>query len=270
MIDKIRVFEDELSFIENEEIRAFTEKCIKRTPDYFYEVAASSTGFHHPDYAITTGGLIRHTKAVVLFAHELLSLEQYRQQFTPEERDCIIAACILHDSFKYGKVKNEYTIVEHPLVAAQFVYEMREQEGNFVGIIADAIASHMGEFNTDYKTKEKILPKPVTDVQKFVHMCDFLASRKKIDIRFDNFYFPKEYVIEPVCVLSTDVVEEINDLCKQLIVDNKACREDLIQLIAGENNGDGNLKKINTTAEAEKILNMIKERYYGSQKEISV
>ena len=39
----------------------------------------------------------------------------------------------------------------------------------------------MGKWNTDYKDKTKeVLPKPVTESEKFVHLCDYLASRKNI------------------------------------------------------------------------------------------
>ena len=44
MFDKVAVFAEELAFIQDKDIRSFTEKCIERTPDYFYTVPASSTG----------------------------------------------------------------------------------------------------------------------------------------------------------------------------------------------------------------------------------
>ena len=44
----------------------------------------------------------------------------------------------------------------------------------------------MGPWNTDYLTKEEILPKPKNKYQNFVHMCDYLASRKFLDIKFEN------------------------------------------------------------------------------------
>lgn len=39
-------------------------------------------------------------------------------------------------------------------------------------------------FNTSAYS-DVILPLPKTPEQKFVHMCDFLASRKVINIKFD-------------------------------------------------------------------------------------
>ena len=51
--------------------------------------------------------------------------------------------------------------------------------------IAECIKSHMGEWNTDYKTKEEVLPKPESVMQSFVHLCDYLASRKCLEFNFD-------------------------------------------------------------------------------------
>ena len=51
--------------------------------------------------------------------------------------------------------------------------------------IRDNVASHMGKWNTnDYS--DVILPLPLTLTQKLVHMCDYLASRKYLNIKFDN------------------------------------------------------------------------------------
>ena len=45
--EKIKVFEKYLNMIESNEIRAFTEFCIVRFPDYFWTMPASTTGKHH-------------------------------------------------------------------------------------------------------------------------------------------------------------------------------------------------------------------------------
>ena len=43
----------------------------------------------------------------------------------------------------------------------------------------------MGVFNTSNYSKV-VLPLPKTAMQKFVHMCDDLASKKFINVEFDN------------------------------------------------------------------------------------
>ena len=48
------------------------------------------------------------------------------------------------------------------------------------------IASHMGPWNIDERGN-KILPLPVRYDEKFVHACDYLASRDFLNIKFvDN------------------------------------------------------------------------------------
>ena len=47
------------------------------------------------------------------------------------------------------------------------------------------IASHMGPWNTD-KNGNKVMPLPVRDDEKFVHLCDFMASRNFLNITFVN------------------------------------------------------------------------------------
>ena len=67
-------------------------------PDYFWHVPASSTGKYHPNFAQGEGGLVRHTKAAMCVAEELLRLEE----FMYANRDIVYAAIIIHDCFKYG------------------------------------------------------------------------------------------------------------------------------------------------------------------------
>jgi FtsZ-interacting cell division protein YlmF len=52
-------------------------------------------------------------------------------------------------------------------------------------MISDNIKSHMGEWNTN-PYSQVVLPKPKNKYQKMVHMCDLLASRKFINVNFNN------------------------------------------------------------------------------------
>ena len=54
-----------------------------------------------------------------------------------------------------------------------------------IEFIRNAIESHMGEWNTDFYGLEE-LPLPKNRYQRFVHMCDFLASHKFINVEFEN------------------------------------------------------------------------------------
>ena len=51
--------------------------------------------------------------------------------------------------------------------------------------MASAIKTHMGPWTTDYSGNE-VLERPQTKYQNFVHMCDYLASRKCILVPFDK------------------------------------------------------------------------------------
>lgn len=186
---KSELFSRELDTISDRSIRTFAQTALDLLPDYFYTVPASSTGKYHPAYALGDGGLVRHTKAAARFAAHLLTLEQNRQQFTPTERDCIITAILLHDGWKHGKSGGGYTIHEHPSICALWVKNEAKLSGIIPqetrDLIASGIASHMGEWNYSNRS-DVVLEKPVTELQKFVHMCDYLASRKDIEVAFSN------------------------------------------------------------------------------------
>lgn len=183
--EKIQTFKSELDLIKDQKLKSFAVNAIMSCPDYFFSVPASSSGRYHPSYALGPGGLIRHTKAAVRIAHTLLELEMYNT-FTKEQKDMMIIALILHDSFKHGKDHNYCTVVEHPVTAANNVKNVNDECKRLTHaqqqFISGCIASHMGEWNTSRNNNQEVLPKPQTPSEKFIHMCDYLASRKFIEI----------------------------------------------------------------------------------------
>ena len=58
----------EIEYINNERYKKSIKTLISLLPDYFFEVAASSTGKYHPSFALKDGGLVRHTKVAVRIA----------------------------------------------------------------------------------------------------------------------------------------------------------------------------------------------------------
>lgn len=185
---KVLTFENEIKWIKNKDIRKFAIEMVSELPDYFFTVAASSTGKYHPDYSLGEGGLVRHTKAAVLIAKTLLDLEQYKNKYSEEERDIMLTALLLHDGVKHGVEGGKYSVASHPTDMADFIYEMYKDKlpCYYIDIIVSCIATHMGEWVQDWKTKEVILDKPKTDMQKFVHMCDYLASRRFLEVNFEK------------------------------------------------------------------------------------
>ena len=181
------VFDKELSYIKDERIKNSLITMLNKVPDYFYHIPASSTGKYHPSFSLGEGGLIRHTKAVVRIAIELFNNPSLTN-FTQKEKDLIIFSLVLHDSLKHGLVKSEYVLFDHPIIASNFIkdnqndLELTEDEIEFV---CSCILTHMGPWTKNYKDEE-ILEAPKTKYQRFVHMCDYLASRKFLDIKFTN------------------------------------------------------------------------------------
>lgn len=253
-MNKIEVFKDELSLIQSDDIRKFAATAVSFLPDYFFQTAASSTGKYHPKYALEAGGLVRHTRAAVAIADCLLSLEMYNR-YTQCEKDMIIAALILHDGMKHGETKSDFTLSEHPNVIATWILEHKELGTMLpteqIEIITGAIKSHMGQWNTDYKTKKEILPKPTTATQKMVHVCDYLASRKFLEFNFgDSYYNPDDY--EAADNLK-NAIAKIVEVCKQKI-DNGQDKDTIYAIISEVNDGKKNPNAITNIDIANHVL----------------
>ena len=188
--DKIAVFKTEINYVRDNALREDLKVLIGLLPDYFFEVPASSTGKYHPAFSLGDGGLVRHTKAAVRIANELLNNNTVGSKFSLHDKDLIIIALTLHDGVKSGMEHSQYTKFDHPLLASKLIMENKDKVSMDVDDlrkVCSMIESHMGEWTYDNYHKKEVLPKPRTAEQRFVHMCDFLASRKFLDIKFlDN------------------------------------------------------------------------------------
>ena len=196
-----------LATIVNEDIREFAKVLVEGLPAYIWEVGASSTGKYHPQYSLGVGGLMRHQIAVVRFLNYFFELEQYNVKFTTREMDLMRVAGLCHDGRKSGEQsdyeKSKFTKFDHPI---QMANAIRNYDGQYLNhdeleFMAHCIESHMGQWSTDRKSSV-ILPKPVDEAQHFVHLADYLASRKDLTMAFDNMEVPKpvpvnvnEYVV---------------------------------------------------------------------------
>ena len=71
---------------------------------------------------------------------------------------------------------------------ANYIKENKEKlglENDEIKLLMDVIKTHMGAWTKDYQGNE-VLEKPKTKYQTFVHMCDYLASRKCLLVPFDK------------------------------------------------------------------------------------
>lgn len=187
-MEKVKIFEKEINYIKGEKYKENIKVLIDLLPDYFFEIPASSTGKYHPKYALGDGGLVRHTKVVVRIGHELLTNDSIGGAFKENEKDLMLMGMILHDGLKSGNPKERYTRVDHPLLVSRMIEDNKDNltlNDDEILLLRNSIEAHMGQWNTDFKGNE-VLPKPHNKYQRFVHMCDYLASKKFLEVEFDQ------------------------------------------------------------------------------------
>ncbi len=180
-------FNKEISYIKNERIRKSLITILDLLPEYFYQIPASSTGKYHPEFTLGEKGLVRHTKAAVRIAYELLQNPSVNN-FTDDEKDLLLFALTIHDGLKNGREHGKYTAFDHPLLISKFLKENKDKlelTDKELDLVCSTVETHMGPWTTDYNGNE-ILQKPKTKYQCFVHMADYLASRKFLNIKFEN------------------------------------------------------------------------------------
>lgn len=180
-------FNKEINYIKNERIRNSLITILDLLPDYFYHIPASSTGKYHPEFTLGDKGLVRHTKVAVRIAYELLQ-DSAINNFTSDEKDLLLFALTIHDGLKNGINHDKYTAFDHPLQISKFVRDNKDKlelTDDELNLVCSCVETHMGPWTTDYNGNE-VLQRPKTKYQCFVHMADYLASRKFLNIKFEN------------------------------------------------------------------------------------
>lgn len=186
--EKVKVFDKEIGYIKNPHLQENIKILIGLLPNYFFKVAASSTGKYHPSFACGEGGLVRHTKVAVQIANELYNDDSLMESYTNDEKDLMIMALLIHDGLKLGLEESEFTKFDHPLIMSNFITDnkklltLKDEEIQF---LKDVIETHMGPWNTNIYSNV-VLPKPKTKYQRFVHLCDYLSSKKMFDVKFED------------------------------------------------------------------------------------
>lgn len=147
-------------------LRRFTETALREcAPLDFFLQPASSSGKYHQGYELGVGGLVRHTLAAITVAETLFPL----YNFTDKEKDYIIAALALHDIAKPSKT--------HP-IEVKLLLEPLDPVWHFeIESVVELIETHHGQWDNFGK-----LPRPKSTAQRFVHLCDYIASRKNIAV----------------------------------------------------------------------------------------
>ena len=89
-MNKEEMFLDELEYIKDEKLQDSLLKIIESLPEYWFHVAASSTGKYHPKYSLGEGGLLRHSKSAMRIGYELLSNPCIGEKYTDKEKDLML------------------------------------------------------------------------------------------------------------------------------------------------------------------------------------
>ncbi len=187
-MNKVEIFSVEINYIKNADLKESLKLIVDKLPDYFFYEAASSTGKYHPKYALGDGGLLRHSKAATKIGLELLNNPLIGSKYSPREKDMLLLSLLVHDGLKRGLTEEKYTRVDHPILMANFIldnyqtFKLNLEDAKF---ISDVIKTHMGPYNTDFNGNV-VLETPKNKYQSFVHMCDYLASRKCLEVPFDE------------------------------------------------------------------------------------
>jgi len=155
--------------IKNKEVREATELVVDNLPEYFYKIPASSSGKYHPSFSLGEGGLYRHVKFATEVALNLFNIIE----FSTIEKDIIISSILLHDGLKQGLKGTGHTVKTHDDLMAKHLTELWKDDFEGREKIINCVKSHMGQWCTTRK--------PIGKLEKFVHTCDYLASRKFYD-----------------------------------------------------------------------------------------
>ena len=177
---KSELFSREIAMVQDIDLQDFLRWYLdEKVGAWFWRSGASSSGKYHPAFAQGEGGLVRHTRAVVMVCAELLRMSGYAYM-RDEYKDYAIAACILHDTCKYGDADEEnadcYKL--HGKLAAEGVRAAWQEFFNKPApeFLCLAIQAHMGQWTENREER------PFTNIDRLVHLADYIASRSFWDI----------------------------------------------------------------------------------------
>lgn len=171
--------------IKDPRLREFAKRAVEDLPNYFFEIPASSSGKYHSENDRRVGGLVHHTKAAVFSFLDIHRTNIF--ELFDEEVDLGIIALLIHDGLKNGEENTGRTTADHPLTASKFIRELAvpyevELTRDEMDVVTRAIERHSGQWVNDYHGN-KILTEPKTPLEKAVHLADYIASRKHIEIQ---------------------------------------------------------------------------------------
>jgi 23S rRNA maturation-related 3'-5' exoribonuclease YhaM len=141
------------------------------SPKYFWEVPASTSGYHHP---LCRGkhGLWVHTLMVATVVERLKDTYTEQDLIPGNKIDEVRAAALLHDQRKNGpahRPKNTSTSNHN-----EFMGDVIRVESELSDNVARMVDTHMGEWYDG--------PSPRNHSEQLLHTADMIASDENIEI----------------------------------------------------------------------------------------
>jgi len=170
-VDDVYEWLPELYDIGDETLRRNTADALFDAPDYFW--TASTDSYYHPDEHGARHGLLLHTKRVASVFSRLTASMEKQGHLSEYETDCGVAACLLHDTFKYGEPPTETGSGAHGAndkIAADYYRENHDLPIE----VTDGIEAQKGSWGRGSS--------PTTHLQQMVHIADLMAATSHIRI----------------------------------------------------------------------------------------
>ena len=182
------MFEKEIGYITNKMIQKIVMETLDAAPECIQVIPASSSGKYHPSYSLGEGGLTRHIKAAVRIAHTIIETDTFQYMMGASDetlemyKDAAYAALILHDCMKPDNTPKHNTVFNHPILAADLFKKIADRYVN------QSNAIYLWQMiPMIYDSIGVVLPKPQRPLEYFVHLCDYLASKKFLLFDFDIY-----------------------------------------------------------------------------------
>ena len=181
--DYLEVLLEEINLISDEAIKSFVRSVLLQSSD-FWIVPSSFSGKYHPPDEHGRGGNALHTKRVVRIADTICDSYSVSQ----EERDVILAACLLHDVTKGVNHSDDTFHYDpmHPYTVNKFVGDVINHDKKYandahssslfmqeetIQSILRLVRCHLGPWSPVPETY------PITYMDYIVHVADNIASK---------------------------------------------------------------------------------------------
>ena len=201
--EKQAVFEPLSHNFETDMFREYFMDMVAEIPDYIFTMPSSTSGRYHNAKQCEIYGQLYHIYMFDSILNHRLRLKGNKEKYsTPEERDAMRCIPAFHDAVKCGWNGSQYTVQDHPMLAAQWALNAKVSHDipdKYKQMIADMCEAHSGEWNKS-RSGKVIMSEPRNDREFFIHECDILSSRNDLD-----------YII-PDELLSVLPEEEIPDI----------------------------------------------------------